>query len=406
MNPPRRQASQRIANMLQDFFRLEAAGGIMLVFFALVAIVLANSPYYDIYDNILNHSKFRFGFDSLDYSYDFEIRKSVLIWINDGLMAIFFFVIGLEIKREFVAGELSSRARALFPFMGAVGGMALPALIYWLLNMDTPENLRGWAIPAATDIAFSLGVLSLLGTRIPVSLKILLTAIAVIDDLGAILIIAIFYTEELAFTPLYFALGAMAVLFFFNRICLTRTAPYVLIGFVLWFAVLQSGVHATLAGVATAMFVPMRCRRDPAFSPCEDLAHDLHPWVAFGILPIFAFANAGVPFHDIGLHSFTEPVALGIILGLFIGKQLGIFAALWATVKLGISPMPEGTSWMQIYGVAILCGIGFTMSLFIGELAFHSMDKQAAIRLGVLAGSLLSAVVGYMVLRQSSGKSP
>lgn len=376
----------------------EATGGILLVVAAFVAIVIANSPLFYVYDHVLNSVTFRIGFDDIQGSFDHEVRKSVLLWINDGFMAIFFFLVGLEIKREVTGGELSSRSRALLPALAAVGGMAAPALVYWFINQDNPENLAGWAIPAATDIAFALGVLALLGSRVPVSLKILLTAIAIIDDIGAILIIALFYSGGLELMPLYFAGASIFALFVLNNRKVTLIAPYILIGIFLWLAVLKSGVHATLAGVVTALFVPASCPRDPAYSPCTELEHALHPWVAFGILPIFAFANAGVPFTGMGLHSFADPLTLGIIAGLVVGKQVGIFSLLWITIKTGLSPMPEGANWRQLYAVSMLCGIGFTMSLFIGSLAFESQEVQSAIRLGVLTGSIISAVGGYLLL--------
>lgn len=387
-----------LIDSLRNFMHFEATGGILLVVAAFVAIVIANSPLFYVYDHVLNSVTFRIGFDDIQGSFDHEVRKSVLLWINDGFMAIFFFLVGLEIKREVTGGELSSRSRALLPALAAVGGMAAPALVYWFINQDNPENLAGWAIPAATDIAFALGVLALLGSRVPVSLKILLTAIAIIDDIGAILIIALFYSGGLELMPLYFAGASIFALFVLNNRKVTLIAPYILIGIFLWLAVLKSGVHATLAGVVTALFVPASCPRDPAYSPCTELEHALHPWVAFGILPIFAFANAGVPFTGMGLHSFADPLTLGIIAGLVVGKQVGIFSLLWITIKTGLSPMPEGANWRQLYAVSMLCGIGFTMSLFIGSLAFESQEVQSAIRLGVLTGSIISAVGGYLLL--------
>jgi NhaA family Na+:H+ antiporter len=385
---------------LRNFFKLEASGGIVLVVAAVVALVIANSSLYPYYDYVLHKIYFRIGFDSL--AFDHEIRKSLLHWINDGFMAIFFFLVGLEIKRELTTGELSTRARALLPFLAAIGGMAVPALFYIVVNQGNPADLAGWAIPAATDIAFALGVLALLGSRAPVRLKILLMAIAVIDDLGAILIIALFYSGELMMTPLMFAVAALVGMVLLKLRGTGSAAPYILLGMILWVAVLKSGIHATLAGVATAMFIPMRTSKDKdiadGHSPCEDLIHALHPWVAFGILPLFAFANAGVPFTGMGLHSLGEPVTLGIILGLVVGKQIGIFGMLWLVIKTGISPMPKGVTWIHLYGVSILCGIGFTMSLFIGGLAFDDLHHQASIRLGVLGGSIISAIMGFLVL--------
>jgi NhaA family Na+:H+ antiporter len=382
---------------IQNFFQMTAAGGILLAVSAALALIIANTDLYVYYDYILHDIQFRIGFDDVQAGFDHEIRKPLLLWINDGFMAIFFLLVGLEIKREVVSGELSTRSRALLPAIAAVGGMIVPAVIYYVINMDTPENLRGWAIPAATDIAFALGVLSLLGSKAPVRLKVLLTAIAIIDDLGAILIIAFFYTDHLAIEPLYFVVASLVILFLLNNRNVSTTAPYIIVGTILWIAVLKSGVHATLAGVVTAFFIPMACSRDKAYSPLKDLEHRLHPWVAFGILPVFAFANAGVPFTGMSLNSLLDPVTLGIILGLVVGKQLGIFSLLWLSIKLGLSPMIKGASWIHLYGVSVLCGIGFTMSLFIGGLAFEDVEHQAAIRLGVLTGSIISALAGYLI---------
>lgn len=398
---PLENGAKRIFKAANVFLHMEASGGILLGIAAILALIVANSPLYAFYDHILHDIYFRIGFDEKGGSFDYEIKKSLLHWINDGFMAIFFFLVGLEIKREIKSGELSTRSRALLPAVAAVGGMIVPALIYWYINIDHPENLAGWAIPAATDIAFALGVLSLLGSRAPVRLKILLTAIAIIDDLGAILIIAFFYTSNLQLEPLYFGAIALVGLLILNLRNVTSVSPYVLLGTILWVAVLKSGVHATLAGVATAMFIPVISKKDPSITPCKTLEHALHPWVAFIILPIFAFANAGVPFDGMGLHSLKDPTTLGIILGLVIGKQVGIFSMLWLSIKAGWSPMPSGTNWMHLYAVSALCGIGFTMSLFIGGLAFDDMQHQAAIRLGVLVGSTISAIIGYCILRYS-----
>lgn len=384
---------------VQSFFQMQAAGGILLAISAIIALLIANSDLYPIYDYILHDVKFRIGFNDSVAGFDHEIRKSLLHWINDGFMAIFFLLVGLEIKREIVSGELSTRSRALLPAIAAIGGMIVPALIYVAVNIDSPNDLRGWAIPAATDIAFALGVLSLLGSRAPVRLKVLLTAIAIIDDLGAILIIAFFYTSNMEFAPLGVAAFAILGLLILNKSHVSRTAPYIIVGTILWVAVLKSGVHATLAGVITAMFIPMTCKREENYSPLKNLEHTLHPWVAFAILPIFAFANAGVPFTGMSFSSLFEPVTLGIILGLVVGKQIGIFTMLWVTIKLGLCPMIKGVTWVHLYAVSILCGIGFTMSLFIGGLAFDDLHHQASIRLGVLAGSVISAILGYSLLR-------
>ncbi len=395
-----------LAEMAQYFFSMEASGGILLVIAATLALIVANSPLYAFYDHLLNQVHFHIGFDTLDTKNNFQLNKSLLHWINDGFMALFFFLVGLEIKREVKEGELAYRSRALLPALAAVGGMVVPALVYYYLNMDTPENISGWAIPAATDIAFALGVLSLLGTKAPVRLKILLTAIAVIDDLGAIIVIALFYTSDLAIGSFYYAAAALIGLFILNRRGVSSITPYALLGFILWVAVLKSGVHATLAGVATAFFIPMTCKHDPNHSPCKHLEHALHPWVSFGILPLFAFANAGVPFKGIGLESLQDPLTLGIIGGLVVGKQLGVFTMLWLAVKTKLSPMPSGVTWPQLYAVSVLCGIGFTMSLFIGGLAFAGVDQQASIRLGVLVGSVISATVGFLLLYFLPQKAP
>lgn len=363
-----------------------------------VALIMANSSLYPLYDLLLNQTKFTFGFTATDGSFNLALSKPVHLWINDALMAIFFFLVGLEIKREFVTGELSTRSRAILPFIAAIGGMAVPAALYYMVNHHTPENLSGWAIPSATDIAFALGVLALLGSKAPIRLKILLTAIAVIDDLGAIIIIAIFYAGELNYQALYVAAAAIIALYALNRRGISATAPYIIIGIILWVCILKSGIHATLAGVITAMFIPIVCRKNPQYSPCESLIHNLHPWVAFAILPIFGFANAGVPFTGMGFHSLFDPVTLGIILGLTIGKQIGIFCMIYLCIKSGLCPMIKGVTWLHLYGVALLCGIGFTMSLFIGGLAFDDLQHQASIRLGVLVGSIISGVLGFMVL--------
>jgi len=396
---PIETGAKRIFKAANVFLRMEASGGILLGLAAILALVIANSPLYHYYDHILHEIYFRIGFDEIGGSFDFEIKKSLLHWINDGFMAIFFFLVGLELKREVKSGELSTRSRALLPAIAALGGMIVPALIYYYINLDTPENLSGWAIPAATDIAFALGVLGLLGSRAPVRLKILLTAIAVIDDLGAILIIAFFYTSNLQLEPLAFGAVALVGLLILNLRNVVGTAPYIILGIILWVAVLQSGIHATLAGVVTALFIPVVSKKDPSITPCKTLEHALHPWVSFIILPIFAFANAGIPFKGMGFHSIFGPTTLGIILGLVVGKQVGIFSMLWLAIKTGLSPMPGGVKWTHLYAVSALCGIGFTMSLFIGGLAFDDVHHQASIRLGILVASVISAVIGYTILR-------
>lgn len=381
--------------VIREFIRMEAAGGIVLIAAAGLALVLANSPLGSLYTTFLDIPvAVQIG--------ALEIAKPLLLWVNDGMMAVFFFLVGLEIKREFLEGELSSPTQIALPALAALGGMAAPALIYAYINLDSPQNLNGWAIPAATDIAFALGILALLGGRAPLSLKVLLMAIAIIDDLGAIVIIAIFYTSNLSLQALLLGLLAIAGLVLVNRLRITHPAAYLLLGIALWVCVLKSGVHATLAGVITAFAIPLAPRDGGKTSMLKRLEHDLHPWVAFGILPLFAFANAGVSFAGIGIDSFVEPVKLGISLGLFLGKQIGVFGMMFLCIKLSLAPMPEGANWRQLYGVSLLCGIGFTMSLFIGSLAFEHSDFDAPIRLGVLTGSLVCACIGYLVLRASS----
>jgi len=388
-----------ILTMANQFLRLEASAGILLMIAAAIAVIIANTPLHGYYEYILEKVYLTIGFSSSNGFSALEVSKPLLLWINDGLMAIFFLLVGLEIKREFMEGELSSRDRALLPALAAVGGMAIPALIYYYTNMNNPDLIQGWAIPAATDIAFALGILALVGSRAPVSLKILLTAIAIIDDLGAIVIIAAFYTDTINVIPLMFAGAAFLALIALNRAKVINIAPYVLLGFILWFAVLKSGVHATLAGVITALFIPLRCPNNPTHSPLKHLEHALHPWVAFMVLPVFAFANAGVSFASVTLNDILNPVTLGIAKGLFFGKQIGIFLIIFVVIKLGLSPKPKGASWLQLYAVSLLCGVGFTMSLFIGELAFDTRDQAAAVRMGVIMGSLASALLGYLILR-------
>ncbi len=379
-------------SMIREFLKLEAAGGIVLVIAAALALILANTPLLTYYTAFLQMPVvIQIG--------ALEIAKPLLLWVNDGLMAVFFFLVGLEIKREFLEGELSSRAQVTLPALGAVGGMAVPALIYVVLNWGDAQNLNGWAIPAATDIAFALGILALLGDRVPLALKVLLTAIAIIDDLGAILIIALFYTEDLSYIALLLSIVPLAGLILINRLGVQRLAPYILLGIVLWVCELKSGVHATIAGVLTALTIPLRPAAEGERSLLRHLEHGLHPWVAFGILPLFAFANAGVSFKGVGLYNFIEPVKLGISMGLFLGKQVGVFGMIWLTIRLGLAPMPAGITWRQLYAVSLLCGVGFTMSLFIGSLAFEHSDFEAPIRMGVLTGSLLSGVCGYLLLR-------
>jgi NhaA family Na+:H+ antiporter len=380
----------------------EALPGLLLMGSMIAALVVANSGLSDWYEQLLAvKAKISVG--------DFAIAKPILLWINDGFMAVLFFLVGLELKREVMAGELSDKKKVVLPLLAALGGIVLPATIYALINRDDPAALRGWAIPAATDIAFALGVLALLGSRVPVTLKIFLASIAVIDDLAAIIIIAVFYTSELSVGSLLLAVLFLSWLFILNRMGITAKTPYLLLAIALWVAVLKSGVHATLAGVAVAAFIPYRpVKGAPEGSETlvEQLEHQIQPWVAYGILPIFAFANAGVPLAGLTLASLFEPVPLGIALGLFLGKQLGVFGASWLAVKSGIASLPDGANWRHVYGVALLCGIGFTMSLFIGSLAFEQTGGTGDAfdeRLGILAGSFLSAIAGIVVLRYFSG---
>ena len=383
-----------IIGKLKEFLQLEAASGILLLLAAVLAMLAMNSPAGVYYDALLDTPiAVRIG--------DLEIAKPFLLWINDGLMAIFFFLIGLEVKRELLAGELSEPARVVLPVVAAIGGMAVPAAIYAAINWGDPVALKGWAIPSATDIAFALGVLALLGSRAPQPLKLFLMTLAIIDDLGAIVIIAVFYTADLSVTSLLVAATAIGVLLILNRMKVLSLAPYLLVGLVLWTAVLKSGVHATLAGVVTAFFIPFRAESGKSQTQLEVLEHDLHPAVAYAILPLFAFANGGISFSGISTESFLHGVPLGIAAGLFIGKQVGVFGFSWLAVRLGMARMPQGVNWMQLYGVALLCGIGFTMSLFVGSLAFEQGGPDYAVddRLGIIAGSLISGLLGYAVLR-------
>lgn len=377
---------------LKKWLHHEAAPGVLLLLATFAALLVANSGAVW-YGRLLEvYGQIGVG--------EWKIEKPLLLWINDGLMAVFFLLVGLELKREILVGELSNRRKLLLPLAGAVGGMAIPALIYSYINWGDPVAMKGWAIPAATDIAFALGILALLGSRVPVALKILLASVAVIDDLGAIAIIAIFYTEQLSILSLAFAVGSLVTLFLLNRAGVKKPSPYIVVGLILWVAVLKSGVHATLAGVALAAFIPMR--RDDGDEPCllRKMEHGLHSWVAFAILPIFAFANAGVPVLGMKASTIVDPVSLGIALGLFVGKQLGIFTFCWLIVKAGFAKLPNQVNWAHVYGLSLLCGIGFTMSLFIGSLAFESANGPNPVdeRVGILVGSLLSALGGVGVL--------
>lgn len=383
-----------IISSIRDFLRLETASSILLVCATVLAMIAANTPAKPLYDALLDTPvEIRIG--------DFGILKPLLLWVNDGLMAIFFFLVGLEVKRESLRGELSDPSRLALPVVAAIGGMAVPALIYTFINWGDEAALKGWAIPTATDIAFALGVLALLGSRVPNTLKVFLLALAIADDLGAIIIIALFYTSDLSVMSLMIAAVAIFVLFILNRNGVLSIFPYLLVGLVLWVAVLKSGVHATLAGVVIAMFIPLRVPNENQQSPLEKLEHDLHPSVAFMILPLFAFTNTGVSLEGLSVSSLLNPIPLGIALGLLLGKQIGVLAFSWLVVKLRFARLPEGTRWVHMYGVSLLCGIGFTMSLFISSLAFSQGGADISVddRLGILCGSLLSALAGYTVLR-------
>ncbi len=400
MTVPRDNRSwTRSLQPLRDFLRLEATAGVLLMIATVVAMIVANSSLATVYRAFLDlHLSVGFG--------SFQLAKPLLLWINDGLMVVFFLLVGMELKRELLEGHLSSLQRAALPAIAAAGGMLFPALIYVALNRGDATALRGWAIPAATDIAFALGVLALLGPRVPTALKVFLLGIAIFDDLGAIVIIAVFYAESLSVPMLAVALLMIGVLALLNRSNVQQPAAYLLVGVVLWLAVLKSGVHATLAGVVLAMFIPLRGARRSAdgetASLLRRLARALHPWVAFGILPLFAFVNAGVPLAGLAPAALLQPVPLGVMLGLFFGKQTGVMVTSWLAVRMRVATLPQGVNWAQLYGAALLCGIGFTMSLFIASLATHGVAGEpfGLERLGVLTGTLLSGCVGYVVLRQ------
>jgi Na+:H+ antiporter, NhaA family len=383
------QAGDRAAGAAREFLRLESAGGVLLMLAAVIALIVANTRAGGLYEALLETPvEIRIG--------AFFLAKPLVLWINDGLMAVFFFLVGLEIKRETVEGELADPAQIVLPALAAAGGMATPAVIYWWLNGGDPVGARGWAIPAATDIAFALGVLSLLGPRVPRGLKVFLVTVAILDDLGAILVIALFYTESMSWTSLGVAAAALAVLAILNAAGTRSAAVYLFVGLVLWVAVLKSGVHATLAGVALALFIPIRPAEADGPSLLRQLEHDLHPVVAFGILPLFAFANAGVSLGGMSLGSLLDPVPLGIFIALVAGKTIGIFSVSAAAIGVGAARMPEGTTWGSLFGAAVLCGIGFTMSLFIANLAFAEAAPALAVSavLGILAASLTAAVLG------------
>ena len=373
------------------FFKLEAASGLLLLIGAVIALILSNSVLSDYYFNILNTH-------ILIGTQNFGLKLSILNWINDALMAIFFFVVTLEIKREFIQGELSRPKQALLPIIGAVGGMAVPAIIYVIINFEIGHTLKGWAIPSATDIAFSIGVLSLLGSRVPISLKVFLMALAIIDDLGAIIIIAFFYSTELQYTYLLLMLASFITLLIFNKLGVKKFTPYFLIGIFLWYFTHESGIHSTISGVLLALSIPHR-DHEKDFSLLLKLEHALSPYVAFGIMPLFALANAGVSLKGISINTLMNPVPLGILCGLFFGKQIGIFLFSYLSIKFRFAEKPSNSNWIQLYGVGVLAGIGFTMSLFVGNLAFSNANEYLdGVKIGVLSGSLLSTFVGYGLL--------
>ena len=381
------------------FFQLEAASGLLLIAAAALALIVNNSPLSHYYTAFLDVPvAVQIG--------ALQIAKPSLLWINDGLMALFFLLIGLEVKRELLEGQLSKPSQVVLPGAAAIGGMVVPALIYWFINKDYPDALGGWAIPMATDIAFALGVLALLGKRVPVSLKLFLMTLAIIDDLGAIIVIAVFYSSELSGVSLLLAAACLIVLIAMNRMGVIKVAPYMIVGLILWVCVLKSGVHATLAGVTLAFCIPLRTKNSET-SPLMSIEHALHPWVAYAILPLFAFANAGVSLAGVSLHSFVSHVPMGIAAGLLIGKTLGVFGLTWIAIKTGMAALPVGANWGQVFGVAILCGIGFTMSLFVGSLAFVAgSDYVGMDRMGILTGSILAALIGYGVTLFFSRKQP
>lgn len=382
---------------IETFIKRESSAGIVLIFITIVALLLQNSGLSDVYSNfLLTHVEIRFG--------NLQIAKPLLLWVNDGLMAVFFFLIGLEVKREVMEGHLSSLNQIALPGLAALGGMIVPALVFIAFNQSESFAMKGWAIPTATDIAFALGVLSLLGNRCPFSLKVFLLALAIIDDLGAIVIIALFYTVELSAVSIFIASLALGILFTMNRLGVASKAAYILVGIVLWVSVLKSGVHATLAGVALAFMIPLtsKNRDGKTFSMSKEMEHGLHYWVAFMILPLFAFVNAGVDLRGISFEEMLNPVPMGIMLGLFIGKQAGVFGFSWLAIKSGLAKLPKDSTWKQLYGVSILTGIGFTMSLFVDSLAYNDTQiYHYADKLAILLGSFLSGIVGYYMLKSS-----
>ncbi|MET1256223.1 Na+/H+ antiporter NhaA [Aliikangiella maris] len=394
------------SSFIGRFLALESAAGIILIVATLLAMILKNSPLAADYQSLL---MLPVGINIGELG----INKPFLLWINDGFMAIFFLVVGLEIKRELIEGHLQTNAQRVLPFIGAIGGVAIPAGVYLLFNWENQLSRHGWAIPTATDIAFALGILALAGKNVPVTLKIFLMALAIFDDFIAIVVVAIFYTSELSLTVLGLSLIGIVGLIILNLCQVSRVAAYILVGLFVWVCVLKSGVHATLAGVVTGLLIPLKIsKKQPShnahlketiLSPSKSLIHSLHPWVAFGILPLFAFANAGISLEGFDVQKLFHPIPLGIILGLFVGKQLGVFSFCWIAIKLGIAKLPDKATWLQLYAISILCGIGFTMSLFIGALAFQygGAGDAKADRLAILIGSMSSALIGFLLLKAS-----
>lgn len=385
---------------LKKFLQLEAAAGILLIAATIFALIVANSPLNHFYEMLISiPAGLHIGQLSID--------KPILLWVNDGLMAAFFFLVGLELKREVLEGQLSNPRNVVLPILGAIGGMVVPALIYLYFNYNDEINRMGWAIPAATDIAFALGILALLGSRVPAALKMFLVTLAIIDDIGAIVIIAMFYTEQIATVPLFIAIACLSVLTILNRRHVTDIPAYMFVGGILWVSLLKSGVHATLAGVLLAFFIPMWSSEKRDFSPVKHLEHSLHSSVAFVILPIFAFANAGISFADISWDSFTHPITLGIALGLLLGKPIGIFGICYLAVKFNWAQLPDRMTITQLFGISVLCGVGFTMSLFIGSLAFETTGSNILVdeRLGILIASFSSAIIGFFIIKLSLRQS-
>jgi NhaA family Na+:H+ antiporter len=385
-----------LGRVIRNFVRLESSSGILLLIAGLIALVLSNSSFAGVFDHIL-HLKLYFG-TNLPLFY-----KSIQHWINDGLMVIFFFVVGLELKREFLEGELSMPSQAILPVIAAVGGMAVPAIFYLLFNFNNPETFQGWAIPSATDIAFSLGVLSLLGKKVPISLKIFLMALAIIDDLGAIIIIALFYSSNLEIFSLLVVLFILFFLYLCNRRNLQNIWIYILLGFFLWIFIQNAGIHATISGVLLAIFVPHKKTKQGSLLTCAE--NKLHPWVAYLIMPLFALTNAGVYLGDVSLASLSNPVPLGIMTGLFFGKQIGVFFTTFLLIKMGYARLPSGSNWIQMYGIAMLSGIGFTMAMFINFLAFDTDIYINQAKIAILIASFTSAVLGYILLNFKSSRN-